>query len=524
MIGSQVEPGGKTVGSGLQSVSGMFDRRLRTRAALVIIVGVGGFLRLWELGRVGFNSDESVYTGQAASLIGDPQLRTLFPVFRAHPLVFPVLLALVLHTGVSDTTARVLPVAFGIATVLVAYLLGRLLYGEGVGLVAAALLAVMPYSVVVSRQVLLDGPMAFFATGTLYCLARFCRDRDERWLYSAGAVMGLTILTKEAAVLLLAGVFEFFALARTRAPKWREALTALAIMCGVLAVYVVALVIAGKVHTGEQYLLWQSGRPPNHPYSFYWQVVPPAIGWGVTILAVVGLVWMRRQNSWRELLLALWVAIPVAIFTFVLGVKGFQYLEFAAPVMALLAARAVVLARIPRVRPESRRRVAAAGAAAVALVATMAVTTWGQINPAPSASFLAGSGGLPGGRETGRWVAGHVPLGGQLLTVGPSMANIIQFYGHRRALALSVSPNPLGRNPSYVPVNNPDFALRQGTFQYLVWDTYSAQRSQNFSGKLLAYVRKYHGVAVYTQSIVVDGPDGRRINIPAIIIYEVTLS
>jgi len=29
---------------------------------------------------------------------------------------------------------------------------------------------------------------------------------------------------------------------------------------------------------------------------------------------------------------------------------------------------------------------------------------------------------------------------------------------------------------------------------------------------------------VYTQSIVVDGPDGRHINIPAIIIYEVTLS
>jgi hypothetical protein len=29
---------------------------------------------------------------------------------------------------------------------------------------------------------------------------------------------------------------------------------------------------------------------------------------------------------------------------------------------------------------------------------------------------------------------------------------------------------------------------------------------------------------VYTQSVVVDGPDGRRINIPAIIIYEVALS
>src|SRR5206468_6633908 len=80
---------------------------------------------------------------------------------------------------------------------------------------------------------------------------------------------------------------------------------------------------------------------------------------------------------------------------------------------------------------------------------------------------LAGTGGVAGGREAGHWVADHVPADATLLTIGPSMANILQFYGGRRAYALSVSPSPNGRNPSYVPIPNPDLAIRQGQFQYL---------------------------------------------------------
>lgn len=499
------------------------DRRLHRAAWLMVIMGVGGFLRLWALGQNGFNSDEAVYTGQAAALAGDPHLQPFFPVFRAHPLLFQVLLSLVLRTGTSDIKARVVAAAFGIGTVLLVYLLGKLLYGVPTGMAAAAIMAVMPYNVVVSRQVLLDGPMAFFATATLYCLARYCRVRDPRWLYTAGAMMGLTILAKETAVLMLAAIFEFFALVRNLRPRVREWCVALAIMVAVVAVYIGALVVAHKTSTGEQYFLWQGARPANHPYSFYIQVVPPAVGWAVVVLALGGAVWTWRSNGWREVLLLLWVLVPLAIFSLVLAIKGFQYLEFVAPALAVLAARTLVLAPIPH-KPRNRWLTQIARTVAcLAVVATLGLTSWQQLTPAGGTTFLAGSGGLPGGRETGYWVAGHVPEGSQLLTIGPSMANVIQFYGHRRVLALSVSPNPLNRNPSYEPVNNPDVQLRQGNFQYLVWDTFSAHRSPNFSAKLLGYVSKYHGVAVYTQLIPVRGPSGHTVKTPVIVIYEVTI-
>ena len=108
---------------------------------------------------------------------------------------------------------------------------------------------------------------------------------------------------------------------------------------------------------------------------------------------------------------------------------------------------------------------------------------------------------MPGGREAGEWIQAHVPEGAQFLTVGPSMANIIAFYGHRQAFGLSVSPNPLNRNPSYTAIANPDTEMRYSELQYLVWDSFSASRSPFFAQKLGVYADRYHGREVHRESV-----------------------
>jgi hypothetical protein len=108
-----------------------------------------------------------------------------------------------------------------------------------------------------------------------------------------------------------------------------------------------------------------------------------------------------------------------------------------------------------------------------------------------------------------------------MMTIGPSMANILQFYGERRAYGLSVSPNPLHRNPSYTPIQNADFQIRRTDLTYVVWDSFSAARSPYFSDKLLGYVNKYNGRAVHTENISVLDSDGNYVTKPVIIIYEV---
>ena len=101
------------------------------------------------------------------------------------------------------------------------------------------------------------------------------------------------------------------------------------------------------------------------------------------------------------------------------------------------------------------------------------------------------------------------------------MANLVQFYGHRKAYGLSISPNPLRRNPSYDPLDNPDFMIRTSDLQYVVWDAFSAERSEFFSDRLLGYVRKYHGRVIHIESVSVTQADGSEEEVPIIIVYAV---
>jgi hypothetical protein len=494
------------------------ELRLAGRAprppAGVLLAGillVAAALRVWRLNEVGFNSDEAVYSGQGAAIAGDHDLEQLFPVFRAHPLLFQTLLSVGFRLHLPEGFERLTAAVLGVATVYLVFELGRMLYGRAAGLIAALLIALMPYHVVVTRQVLLDGPMTLFATLTLVLLARFVTDRRPCWLYAGAAAMGLTFLSKETSVVLLGAIYAFLALTPDVGVRLRDLAVSVAILAVVIAPFPLSLMLSGRSGTGESYLTWQLFRRPNHDWLFYPQTLPEMVGPLVLLAAAIGLWLLRRHGSWRETLLLCWIAVPLAFFQ-LWPVKGFQYLLPAAPAVAVLAARTL----------GARWSTAPAiGLLAVATVAaSLLVPTWGRITGS-GGSVLAGAGGLPGGREAGRWIDRHVPVGATFMTIGPSMANLVQYYGHRRSYGLSVSPNPLNRNPSYEPLANPDQALRDNRVQYVVWDAYSAARSDNFARRLLDYARRYGGRAVHSELVPANTPSGLPAKRPAIVVFEV---
>lgn len=493
------------------------------------VLALAAYVRYRQLAAVGLNSDEAVYTGSAEALAGHTSLESMFPVFRAHPILVQLLVGQALRFSDTDWTARAVPAAFGVLTVALTFLLGRRLYGYPAGLAAAALLAVMPYHVMVSREVLLDGPMTCFATLGLYCVARSVESAPKRWIAAAGAALGLAALSKETAAVLLAGLYAFGALGSAGRLRFRHLAIGLGVFTGVFAVYPVALRLSSVTKTGQGFVLWQMLRRANHPYVFYFTVLPGSVGPAVLLLAAAGLVWPRRGRSWRERLLLAWILVPVAFFT-IWPVKGFQYLLPIAPVLAVLAGRTIGAlwdarrdaARWPALSARGRRIGFAAAAAVCTLtgVVSLAVPTWQRITPSSSTAFLAGTGGLPGGRAAGQWVATHVPGSARLLGAGPSIANVIEFYGHHPVGALSVSTDARNRNPIYTPVGNPDRAVRSGEYQYLVWDSYTAARSPYYAAELRKLIDKYHGVAVYTATVPVHTPAGDSA-VPVIIVYEV---
>ena len=490
-------------------------------AGLAVVLVVATVVRVWQLDAVGFNSDEAVYAGQAASITGDPASLEYFPVFRAHPLLFHATLSLVFEAvGVSDLAARLTAVAFGLANVLAAYLLGTELYGRRSGLVASLLVAVMPYHVIVSRQVLLDGPQSFLVAMAVWALARYVNRGRAGWLHASALFLGLSVLAKETSVVLAGSVFAFFALSPGIALGWRRVVTAGGIFVAVVAAYPVSLRLAGATSTGGAFIAYQLFRRPNHGLEFYPLTVPPAMGLGVVVAAVVAVVVAWRRVTWRETLLWTWVAVPLVFFE-LFPVKGYQYLLPAATPVAVAAAW--TLTHWPRWLDRTRVSVPRWGVGSVLalVVAATLVPSVQAVTSTERETALAGTGGLPGGRELGTWITGNVPTGVTMMTIGPSMANVIKWYGHRDARGLSVSPNPLYRNPVYDPIPNPDLAIRRNQVQYVVWDSFSAERSAFFSEAVLRYADRYSGREVYRQEVRGTNEDGRPAMVPIIIVYEV---
>ena len=219
-----------------------------------------------------------------------------------------------------------------------------------------------------------------------------------------------------------------------------------------------------------------------------------------------------RKFSWREVLLLSWAFVPVLFFE-VWPVKGFSYLLPLTPVAALLCARALV--PVSKFVMEPRMRLLGRSLVALTLVSLAVPAVLSLVRP-PS-SGLAANGGTPGGREAGRWIDANVPQGSRLITIGPSMANLIEYYSGRRSNGLSVSPNPLHRNPSYHPIINADVELKHGNYQYIVWDAYSAKRSPNFAVRALGLEKRFSGRVVHTERGAFEGAANRKL----VVVYEV---
>jgi len=507
--------GVRSVAQGVQSAKEVPVTRGRAidLGVLALALVVGTALRVVALGAVGLNSDEAVYASQAASLAGNPHFADNFPVIRAHPLLLQVLISPFYRTGIPEVPGRYVDAFFGVGTIVLVFQLGRLLYGRRVGALAALPLAVMPYHVIITRQILLDGPMTFFATAALACLAAMGRTGQSRWLVAAGSCLGLASLTKETAVILIVPVFVFLSLVPRFWKPARHLISGAAAVTVLALTYPVVTAASGGARSGQSYLLWQLSRRPNHDLLFYLTAVPAAMGVLLLVSAALGLVLLRRRSSWREVLLLAWIVVPFVFFE-VWPVKGFPYLVLLAPALAVLATRSLVA--LIDLKPRTRLTVWSGVFVSAVLVVSLLVPSVRAVLE-PSASGLAGSGGSPGGREAGLWVDAHLPGGARLMTLGPSMGNVLQYYSGRRVDGLSVSPNPLHRNPSYQPIPNPDAGLRSGDYQYVVWDAYSAKRSPTFAARELTLIRKHAGRVVHTELAAFD----RKARQLVVVIYEV---
>ena len=179
-------------------------------SSLFIMAG-GAILRLYNLSLVPFHHDEGVNGNFLVRLVregfyhydpGNYHGPTLYYFSAIIPWIFRFLFGQSAQNnyGLNTVTVRVVPALFGLGTIGLVLLLRRRIGTVGT-LCAAALLAVSPGAVYLSRYFIHETPFVFFTLGVVVAGLKYYEVGNPVYLMLASVSTALLFATKETAVI-----------------------------------------------------------------------------------------------------------------------------------------------------------------------------------------------------------------------------------------------------------------------------------------------------------------------------------
>ncbi|MDO8560142.1 MAG: glycosyltransferase family 39 protein [bacterium] len=381
-------------------------RFFRPAVAFLLLVAVAAVLRLPGLTRHDVVDDEALMAlrsyGWIDTWIGSMQSPIdLFPTqqwwqdlsFHDHPpltffvehwsfrLLGPTVLALRLPFALA-----------GLALVGVLYWLGTAMVDRRYGLLCAALGAVANYPVWLSRVGFQEGLLLVWLA---LALLAFLRSLDDpRWCWLVGTAVGLALLTKYSAVVILpviVGGYAVLAPQRFRqAPAWGGAGLAALLLSPVIAYNTMYYLTRGHFDATLWAMLGQRHQDfwsDDHAYTGindllrWWHWLPDGFGWLLTLVAIGGAVLMAIH--WRGGRLPGngprlgWTVCVLAVSTVVLLSLAPGRKQYAALMTLPVALCAAYLLR------ELTRQRSGAGVAFIVLLLVALPTANGQLLAAP---------------------------------------------------------------------------------------------------------------------------------------------
>lgn len=359
--------------------------RLRSIFVLAAIVGLAASLRLELL------STRSLWIDEALSLdiasAGPAGIVAISRTAEPHPPGYYLLLWTWQQIiGEHFVTARALSMLFGLISVVLTWMVGQRLFGEVVGLGAAALVAVHPFQVFASNEVRMYPLLTDLGLAATLALIGAIRRRDNLWLWVAyGLLASGVAYTSYYGFLLLGGhgVGVLLELRGTRA--WRG--PALAVATAVLSYgawlpYLVPSLTSNPLPWRPEPLWWYPfailstqtfgghlfGTPAYHASS------APSLSWLVpgvpfAALVVAGLAAARRCGPGGLLLTCSWLVPVVLVLVASVSLRkvaAYNYhLTHLQPYAALLVG--IGAARLAGFAPASRRLAVGVGLCAMLL-------------------------------------------------------------------------------------------------------------------------------------------------------------
>lgn len=359
--------------------------RLRSVLILATIVGLAASLRLELL------STRSLWIDEALSLdiasAGPAGIVVISRIAEPHPPGYYLLLwSWQRILGEHFVTARALSMLFGMMSVVLTWAVGRRLFGDVVGLGAAALVAVHPFQVFASNEVRMYPLLTVLGLAATLTLIGAIRRRDNAWPWVAyGLLASAVAYTSYYGFLLLVGHGVGALLELRGARAWRGLALALGtavLSYGAWLPHLVPSLTSNPLPWRPEPAWWYPfailstqtfgghlfGTPAYHASS------APSLLWLVpgapfAALVVMGLAAARRTRAGSLLVMCSWL-VPVSLVLVasvsLRKVVAYNYhLTYLQPYAALLVA--VGAERLARFAPPSRRIAVGAGLSAVAL-------------------------------------------------------------------------------------------------------------------------------------------------------------
>ena len=392
--------------------------RLETKKSwnTVLVIGVvalAAVIRFWNLGALGYQHWDEYFFIRGALVVSQTWPKGFGSInYVITPLV-PYTAGTLFHFfGVHSWIPFAVSATYGTLSTLALYVVGSRLFGNAVGLIAAAVLATAEFSVTFSRMALADATFEFWVIASvLFMWLGFTRRRLGYWVL-AGASTGLLMNTKYIGVfpLILAvtwlgvefvvdvvkGRREFLSKAVS---EYLPRVIGVAAMIGVAVLFFAPWLLKLAHNPGfHDFLAHETAfshdkTPPNFIIWYYWLwTSPPTVVLAVAGIAV-GLLRFTRADRLMLIYTAGWFA---ALLTFDPYPREALSLL---PAVGIWAGRAIVEAWRTIAASKPRLQPAATAAAAGCVLAVVIV----QFLPLPHTLSLRTEGYADAGAIAARY-------------------------------------------------------------------------------------------------------------------------
>ncbi|MFH1420615.1 MAG: glycosyltransferase family 39 protein [Candidatus Aenigmatarchaeota archaeon] len=325
------------------------DKRL---CVILLIVILTVALRLYSADRFLIN-DEITWITPAKNIVasGFPSNPIYCGVPGGYFYIHPPMGLILYSTTIASAGVefvRLVPIIFGLLSILLTYFLGKKLFDDRTALIAAGMMAISSYHIIASQIIDVDGAiLAFFNLATILSFVLYKKNLQKRFLFFSGLFLILSLFTKMSGFLVIIPILVYsYALDRNFRKTGKELI--FFIVCGIIflgALYGYASIAGQNGYFTEpvNYLMQFSGRGSSPSIqnvlldkAFYvatasWQMTP-------FLLALLLLALFKKNRDSNYWLLVSWILTIVIIFMMPYGGAFERYFTTVLPAVFIFIA------------------------------------------------------------------------------------------------------------------------------------------------------------------------------------------